>query len=299
MLKTLLSILKFIVNHPFNSEHKLRSIIAFFKWQIATRLMGAKFLVDWVDDTKFIAMKGEIALTGNLYCGFMEYKDMSFLLHFSKKTDTFFDIGANVGSYTILASGVRGCHSICFEPLPSTFDRLLDQIKINRIDSLVDAKNNGVGDKNVKLEFTNNLNCTNKVNTDPSNKDTTEVDVITLDSNFEPKTPTIVKIDVEGYEKFVFDGGSNFFSNPNVIALIVELNGSGNLFGIKDSDIDEKISSFGFLPISYDPFTRKVNTLDTYNVGGNTIYVKNIDDAVKRCLESESFCVHTANDLII
>ena len=298
MMQALLSILKVIVNHPFNSEHKLRSIIGFFKYQIATRLMGTKFLVDWVDDAKFITMKGENDLNGNLYCGLMEYEDMRFLLHFSKKTDTFFDIGANVGSYTILASGVRGCHSICFEPLPSTFDRLLDQIKINRIDSLVDARNNGVGDKSGKLEFTNNLNCLNKVNTDPSNKDTTEVDVITLDSNFEPKTPTIVKIDVEGYEKFVFDGGNNFFSNPNVIALIVELSGNA-FFGIKHLDIEEKISSFGFLPISYDPFTQKVNTLDAYNVGGNSIYVKNIDDAVKRCLESESFCVHTANDLII
>ena len=299
MMQTLLSILKFILNHPFNSEHKVRSIIAFFKYQIAIRLMGTKFLIDWVDDAKFITTKGEISLNGNLYVGFMECEDMSFLLHFSKKTDTFFDIGANVGAYTILASGVRGCHSICFEPLPSTFDRLLDQIKINRIDSLVDARNNGVGDKSGKLAFTNNLNCMNKVNTDPSNKDTTEVDVITLDSNFEPKTPTIVKIDVEGYENFVIDGGSNFFSNPNVIALIVELNGIGNLFGIKDSDIDERISSFGFLPISYDPFTRKVNTLDAFNVDRNTIYVKNIDDAIKRCLESESFCIHTANDLII
>ena len=99
-------------------------------------------------------------------------------------------------------------------------------------------------------------------------------------------------------EKFVFDGGNNFFSNPNVIALIVELSGNA-FFGIKHLDIEEKISSFGFLPISYDPFTQKVNTLDAYNVGGNSIYVKNIDDAVKRCLESESFCVHTANDLII
>ena len=211
MMQALLSILKVIVNHPFNSEHKLRSIIGFFKYQIATRLMGTKFLVDWVDDAKFITMKGENDLNGNLYCGLMEYEDMSFLLHFSKKTDTFFDIGANVGSYTILASGVRGCHSICFEPLPSTFDRLLDQIKINRIDSLVDARNNGVGDKSGKLEFTNNLNCLNKVNTNPSNKDTTEVDVITLDSNFEPKPLPLLKLMLKVMKSLFLMGVITFF----------------------------------------------------------------------------------------
>jgi len=50
-----------------------------------------------------------------------------------------------VGAYTILASGVNKMKSICFEPLPSTYDRLLDQIKVNRIDNLVEARNNGVG----------------------------------------------------------------------------------------------------------------------------------------------------------
>ena len=50
-----------------------------------------------------------------------------------------------MGAYTILASGVNKMKSICFEPLPSTSDRLLDQIKVNRIDNLVEARNNGVG----------------------------------------------------------------------------------------------------------------------------------------------------------
>ena len=299
MMKKLLIVLKYIINHPSNYNHKLSSIIAFFKWQFSSRLKKTKTLIDWVDNTKFLAANGDTGLTGNIYCGFMEYEEMSFLLHFIKKTDISFDIGANVGAYTILASGVRGCHSICFEPLPASFDKLTDQIKINGIDSFVDARNVGVGHENDKLEFTNNLDCMNNVNTDPNNKNITEVDVINLDSYFDPKSPTIVKIDDEGYEKFVLDGGSNFFLNPNVLALIVELSSSGNLYGHTDVDIDKKISSFGFKPISYDPFTREVNILATFCTDKNTIYVKNFDDTSKRCLESESFCVHTANDIII
>lgn len=60
----------------------------------------------------------------------------------------------------------------------------------------------------------------------------------------------------------------------------------------------ERINSFGFFPINYDPFTRKV-TLSTFNDVGNSIFVKNIDDAINRCSESKSFCIHTANDLVI
>ena len=295
----LINVIKFITSHPFNKGKKLSAVSRFLKYQVAIRLIKSKFLIDWVDDSKFLVGAGETGLTGNLYCGLMEYKDMCFLLHFSNQTDTFYDIGANVGAYTILASGVNKMKSICFEPLPSTYDRLLDQIKVNRIDNLVEARNNGVGKNSEVLEFTNNLNCTNRVNTDPSNTDVTKVDVITLDDCYEPNNPSIVKIDVEGYEKFVFEGGMKFFDNPNVVALIVELNGSGDTFGIDDSEVHKIITSFGFRPVAYDPFNRKISSLDSFVGEENTIYVKDLDDAQNRVSVSPSICIHTANNLTI
>ena len=298
-MRNLINIIKFITSHPFNKGKKLSAVSRFLRYQVAIRLIKSKFLIDWVDDSKFLVSAGETGLTGNLYCGLMEYKDMCFLLHFSNQTDTFYDIGANVGAYTILASSVNKMNSICFEPLPSTYDRLLDQIKVNRIDNLVEARNNGVGKNSEVLEFTNNLNCTNRVNTDPSNTDVTKVDVITLDDCYEPTNPSIVKIDVEGYEKFVFEGGMKFFDNPNVVALIVELNGSGDTFGIDDSEVHKIITSFGFRPVAYDPFSRKISSLDSFVGEENTIYVKDLDDAQNRVSVSPSICIHTANNLTI
>lgn len=298
MLK-LLNIIKFIVSHPFNKRKKLSAIFRFLNYQIAIRIMKSSFLINWVDNTKILVSAGQTGLTGNLYCGFMEYKDMSFLLHFSNHTDTFYDIGANVGAYTILASGVNQMKSICFEPVPTTYDSLLDQIKINRIDNLVEARNNGVGSKNEVLEFTNNLNCTNRVNIDPHNLSVSKVDVICLDDHYMPNNTSIVKIDVEGYEKFVLEGGIKFFSNENTKALIVELNGSGEAFNIDDFEVHKLITSFGFSPISYDPFNRKISCLDSFLGQGNTIYIKDLDDAQNRVLASPSVCIHTANNLII
>jgi FkbM family methyltransferase len=298
-MRNLINIIKFITRHPFNEGKKLSAVSRFLKYQVAIRLIKSKFLIDWVDDSKILVSAGETGLTGNMYCGLMEYRDMCFLLHFTNQTDTFYDIGANVGAYTILASGVNKMKSICFEPLPSTYDRLLDQIKVNRIDNLVEARNNGVGKNNEVLEFTNNLNCTNRVNTDPSNTDVTKVDVITLDDCYEPNTPSIVKIDIEGYEKFVFEGGMKFFDNPNVVALIVELNGSGDTFGIDDSEVHKMITSFGFRPVAYDPFNRKISPLDSFMGKENTIYVKDLDHAQNRVSDSPSICIHTANKLTI
>jgi len=80
----LIDIIKFIVSHPFNQGAKILAISRFIKYQVATRLINAKFLVDWVDDSKFLVSAGETGLTGNLYCGFMEYEDMCFLLRWQK-----------------------------------------------------------------------------------------------------------------------------------------------------------------------------------------------------------------------
>ena len=210
MIKILLVIFKLILSHPFTRGYKLISVINFFKWKFKLHFLNRSFIVDWVNGTKFHVMKGESGLTGHLYFGLQEYEDMSFLLHFLKKTDFFYDIGANVGSYTILASGVVGCHSKCFEPVPETFNKLLDQIKLNRISSLAEARNIGVSNKNDKLDFTNNLNCMNHVSNDPSSKNITEVNVIALDTTYDPISPSIAKLDVEAHEKFVMDGGKNF-----------------------------------------------------------------------------------------
>ena len=165
-----LRIVRFIASHPLNESGRLSAVLKFIRYQFATRLFDSKFLVNWVNDAKFIVSKGETGLTGNLYCGLMEYQYMSFLLHYLRRDDKFYDIGANVGAYTILASGVIGAESVSFEPLPSTYDRLVDQIKINRIEHLVEPINSGVGDKAETLQFTNNLNCMNRVNTTPTIK---------------------------------------------------------------------------------------------------------------------------------
>ena len=111
-------------------------------------------IIPWVDDTKLIVSKGEAGVTGNLYCGLAEYQDMGFVHHFVRSSDLFFDIGANLGVYSVLASGVKGCKSFAFEPIPKTFQKLIEQIRINKLEELVCCINKGVSDKNNFLDFT-------------------------------------------------------------------------------------------------------------------------------------------------
>ena len=68
--------------------------------------------------------------TGNIYAGLHEFADMAFTLHFLRPDDLFMDVGANVGSYTLLASGVCKARTISFEPYPETMAALRRNIDL-------------------------------------------------------------------------------------------------------------------------------------------------------------------------
>jgi FkbM family methyltransferase len=296
----LLSTTMFILNHPLTRHNKLKAMAGFLRWQIGARVLRKKIIVPWVADSKFISGIGETGLTGNLYTGFMEYEDMLFVLHALQPDETFVDVGANVGAYTILASKVVGAKSISYEPLPNTVDRLKDQIQINRIDKLVSIQNKGVGESNGELFFTNNNNTINKVSLAGQTAQTTKVKVITLDGDLEKDRSYFFKIDVEGFEYNVIEGGRETLLSPQTSALIIELNGSGDAFGHSNEEIHKQLVSLNFMPVSYDPFNRLLKQLSSYNTnGGNTIYVKDINLINERVKFAPKRCCYTAGGIYI
>lgn len=299
-MKKIISLIKFVTCHPLTKQHKFAAIANFIRWQVGARLVGKKIVVPWVEDSKFIAEIGETGLTGNLYSGFMEYKDMLFLLHALQPDETFVDVGANIGAYTILASKVVKSKSISFEPLPETIKRLRDQIQINEIQDYVSIRNQGVGDKEGQLFFTNNNDTINKVCLAGDVQNTTKVNVTTLDAELENDKKYFFKIDVEGFEYNVIQGGVNVLGSDNTFALIIELNDSGEEFGYTNDDIHKKITELGFMPVAYDPISRSLSMLDSYHKNGeNTIYIKDFDTINKRCKAAPKRCVHTANGVFI
>jgi FkbM family methyltransferase len=291
----LYSATKFIAKHPLNSNKKASAFGKFIKWQLAQRMMNKKAIIPWVDDSVFISGLGEAGLTGNLYAGLIEYEDMLFLLHALQPTETFVDVGANVGAYTILASKVAQAKSIVFEPLKNTIERLKDQIQINRINDSVDIRNIGVGDKEGYLFFTNNKDTENKVSPIGEAENTTIARVGTLDKELIKNNHYFLKIDVEGFEYEVIEGASEILLSNNVSAIIIELNGSGEGFGHSNEDIHKKLLSLGFFAVRYEPKARKITRLDSYNRnGGNTIYVKDVTLISQRCKEAPKRVIHTA-----
>lgn len=101
--------IKYITSHPLTRKKKWNALSRFAKWQISSRLAPGAIVFEWVNGAKFLVKAGETGLTGNIYTGLHEFTDMAFVLHYLREDDFFVDVGANAGSYSILAGAAVGC----------------------------------------------------------------------------------------------------------------------------------------------------------------------------------------------
>ena len=209
-IKALFRTLKFISNHPLNVNMRTKALKRWLFWQIGSRMVRGSVIVDFVNDSHLIVRPGMAAATLNIYCGLHEFEEMGFLLHYLSKDDLFVDVGANVGTYTILAGAAIGTPTIALEPIPTSFRALEENIRINGIQDIVDLKNIGVGDKPGIMKFTSSLDTKNHIVENPNKMiSTVKCKVETLDSILREKRFSLIKIDVEGYEYAVVNGAQH------------------------------------------------------------------------------------------
>ena len=277
--------LKFILGHPVTRGHRARSLLHFLKWQIGSRLVPGPVVYSWIEPSKLIVRRGATGVTGNVYCGLHDFSDMGYLLHVVSPDDLFIDVGANLGSYTVLACKARGARGCCFEPVPGTFDRLMENLRINDLTSRVQAFNLGLSDSDGELLFTSGEDTTNHVvgDSEVACADSVCVPVTTLDRALENYAPSVIKIDVEGYEAPVLKGAQNLLDRDSLHSVIIELNGSGSRYGHEDDDILNAMRAHGFSTFSYDPVARELTPLDgKKNPSGNTLFVRDVDAILKK-----------------
>ena len=268
----LLEILKSIASHPLNKQSKTKSIARFATWQLYSRFFRKEIIYQFTDKSKLIVKKGMAAATGNYYCGLLEFEEMGFLLHFLRKDDLFIDVGANIGSFTVLASAHNQARSMSFEPVPATFKYLQRNIAINNIEN-VSLYNVAVGSKKSKVYFTDNQDTTNHV-TEANEKSALEVDVVVLDEVLKNiASPALLKIDVEGYETEVIRGAAETLANINLKAIIIELGGAGKRYGYEENDIHITLLANGFKSHHYNPLTRELTVDDGQHLH-SSLYIR-------------------------
>jgi FkbM family methyltransferase len=249
--------------------------------------MAGPIALPFVEGTALFAKRSMTGATGNWYCGLHEVRDMAFVLHLLRTDDHFLDVGANVGSYTVLAGGAAGAHVTAVEPIPETFAHLELNLALNGLAGRVRACQCGLSDVSGALRFTKDLDCVNHILAQGEYLPAIEVPVRTLDDLVGSDIPVLIKIDVEGHERSVLLGASRTLAEPRLLAVVMETNGSGARYGISDAELVSLMQGHGFSAYGYDPFDRRL--IDASQVDGNTVFVRDRATVESRLRDSKRY----------
>jgi FkbM family methyltransferase len=281
--------LKFLFSHPLSSSKPWKALRNFVHWQLHSRLGNqslSAFVFRFVENTNIIIRGGETGATGNIYVGLHEFVDMCLILHFLSKDDLFFDIGANIGSYSLLAGGVSNAAVIALEPVSNTFDKLIENIGINNLHDQVKCLQYAVGSSISQGLMSTDAGCQNKILSDSTtNKDNTElVNITTIDEL--SKTygfPTAIKIDVEGYEEYAFAGALETLNNQTLSLIVIE--------GVSQA-LHDLLTQSGFIKVFYNPYTREILSNPSASLKpANNIYIRN-QKVHAKLAQSPAYFIH-------
>jgi FkbM family methyltransferase len=237
-------------------------------------MLGRPVIMPFVGDAVLVVEAGMTGATGNIYCGLHEFTDMALALHFLRPTDLFLDVGANVGSYTILSAKVVGSQCLAVEPVPETVDRLRRNIALNGLNGRVEVLQCAVGASKGQVRFAadnDTTNCT--VGEDYPGRSIT-VPACTIDEILVGKNAVMWKVDVEGAEREVLRGAPRSLQSGELNVVLLESD---------DSDLTQIMLAAGFMRHQYDPFRRRLDPIRGAAKGQNNLWVKNRSAVEARC----------------
>jgi FkbM family methyltransferase len=277
--------LRSITTHPLTRDRKAGAIYRYAAYHLRRVLRLSPATYQFVNDLRLIGFHSTAA-TGNIFTGLHDFEDAGFLLHFLRPADLFADVGANVGTYSLLAAGVCHASTIAIEPVPSALNKLLTNLQLNGLTDRVEVHRCAVGAEAGRVRVTTNRGTMNRV-TKQDGDDGEEVSMLTLDQILSGRVPILLKVDVEGYEHEVFRGAGEALNNSALSAVLVELRD-----GRKNDSVDRALRAAGFRPYRYDPFTRQHTPLETYNRDRfNTLYLRKAEEVMGRVASGPAFTV--------
>ena len=196
-----------------------------------------------------------------------ETSETLLMLMLAEHADCFFDVGANVGYFSLLmcTAGHGGLLGFAFEPRLPVFDRLVRSIQDNGLSQRIQAHHCAVGEKATQAVVTlnrqgsgGNTLCRQQDNRDHSIEQTEKIAVISLDSFIakEQIQPTcgVLKIDVEGYESKVIDGASEYLSCGRAPIILIETFPSKVFRESHDRSVLARIKRLGYRIYAIEPF---------------------------------------------
>jgi FkbM family methyltransferase len=250
-------------SHPSNRGRRARQLGQLVRFQLVSRLTGRPAVVSYGDRSLLIARNDAGSSRRGVYFRFPDWPEMQVWRAALRPGDLFVDVGANAGLYSVFAVEL-GCTVVAIEPIPASVSQLQANLALNGADAevLVCA----LADTPGTMAMAGADLSRQALRTDgEAVAGGSTVPVRTLDDVLGDRTAAGVKVDVEGAERLVVEGGRRAFEDQRVRLVQLEWNDA----------------SEATLGESRGPLVRLLDELDyglyRPDAGGRLVEVENAD----------------------
>jgi FkbM family methyltransferase len=283
MFKHLATIWSLVGAHPATRNKRFAAMYRYAYWQLRRRFTGKPMRIRTVNGGRLLVFPSRTSTTAAYYLGLPDFEDMLFMLHLLRPGDRFLDGGANLGVWSVLAA-TAGANVVAVEPAPDTFSLLNRQISENGYGDRIHPVQCALADKKGVLWLSTGRDAGNSIQEQGQG---TEITAETLDDITAGKEPTMIKLDLEGYELEALRGASKLLESQSLMALVIETFRPQNWSQENLREIERLLGERGFLPYEYHPAERRLSPLVPLdpgpgNGGQNTIYIRGLPGVMAR-----------------
>lgn len=262
-----MSTLRSILAHPANRGHSLTAVARYLGWQVSKRLGARYWDIPFHGLTLRCHRDSHSASAAMYFSGMPDFREMCFMQRYLRPGDTFLDVGANVGVYTMIAAALVGASGSvhAFEPGAATAMRLRENIDLNALRH-VSVHELALSDRDGSALLDNGCDdcvasLVPQVGT-TSDSHGMSVRCARLDTLLPDTQAAMAKLDVEGAEPLVVRGARSLMARGVPPVMQIEMDGYCRKFGIETHSFIAELSDQGYDTGFYDvPANRIIYTL--------------------------------------
>jgi len=208
--------------------------------------------------------------------------DENFLRSYLKPGDVVVDVGANIGFHTLVSSVSTGQKGSVYsiEAHPKTYNALCGNVKFNGF-SNVKTYNLAIGERQGHITFSDKRQ--DDRNSVISNGEGVKVEMTRLDNlDIAESSIALLKVDVEGYEKFVFEGAGRLLEKVRCICY-ESAEDHFQEFGYKCTELNGMLRAKGFELFRFaDNGLLRIGETYTSEKPENIVAVRDVEDFMDR-----------------